>query len=67
MAAGQGNPQPPPTDGGAAPMEIDQIAASGSGEDVWDEQRIEEALKTLKEMHIQVSSCDCGRSAEHRG
>lgn len=25
--------------------------------DVWDEQKIEESLKTLKEMYIQVSPC----------
>jgi len=25
-------------------------------EDVWDEERLEKALKILKEMHIQVSS-----------
>lgn len=24
------------------------------GEDVWDEEKLEKAMKTLKEMHIQV-------------
>jgi len=31
------------------------LANTGNdGENVWDEERIEKALKTLKEMHIQV-------------
>jgi len=29
---------------------------TNDAEDIWDEERIEKALKTLKEMHIQVSS-----------
>jgi len=28
--------------------------AANNAENVWDEERIEKALKTLKEMHIQV-------------
>jgi hypothetical protein len=55
MVVGPGNTHVP-TEGSAA-MENSQPAASSSGEDLWDEQRIEEALKTLKEMHIQVSGC----------
>lgn len=54
MVVGQGNPQVP-TDGSSTTN--GQPAAPGNGEDVWDEERIEEALKTLKEMHIQVGSC----------
>jgi hypothetical protein len=56
MVNDQGNPQVP-TQGGST-TEDGQAAASSIGEDVWDEQRIEDALKILKEMHIQVSSCD---------
>jgi len=56
MVVGQGNPQVP-TEGSAA-VENGEPAPSSIGEDVWDEQRIEDALKTLKEMHIQVSSSD---------
>jgi hypothetical protein len=33
-----------------------QLADKGPEEDVWDEERLEKALKILKEMHIQVSS-----------
>jgi hypothetical protein len=40
------------TDSGAA------TNLSGA-EDIWDEQQIEDALKVLKEMHIQVSSATC--------
>lgn len=58
MVVGQGNPQVPANEGGAV-TENGQPTTSNNGEDVWDEQRIEDALKTLKEMHIQVSSCDC--------
>lgn len=47
-----------PTAGSAA-MDNGQEAASSSEEDVWDEQRIADALKVLKEMHIQVSVHDC--------
>ena len=31
-----------------------QPAGPGAEDDVWDEERIEEALKVSKEMHIQV-------------
>ena len=58
MVVGQSNPQVPANEGGAV-MENGQLTAPNNGEDVWDEQRIEDALKTLKEMHIQVSSCGC--------
>jgi hypothetical protein len=55
MASGQGKPQTP-TAGSAA---IDSgpsgpAATSSSAEDIWDEHRIEDSLKILKEMHIQV-------------
>jgi hypothetical protein len=40
----------------AAPENGQQPEAPNAGEDVWDEERIEKALKTLKEMHIQVST-----------
>lgn len=33
-----------------------QSGASNVGEDVWNEECIEKALETLKEMHIQVST-----------
>jgi len=33
-----------------------QPTDSTIGEDVWDEERLEKALKLLKQMHIQVSS-----------
>ncbi|KAG0648221.1 hypothetical protein D0Z07_5355 [Hyphodiscus hymeniophilus] len=55
MASGQKNPQAS-TEGSSA-MEngvSGPAATSSSGEDVWDEQRIEESLKVLKEMHIQL-------------
>jgi hypothetical protein len=35
----------------APPAENGQVPA---GEDEWDEERLEKAMKTLKEMHIQV-------------
>jgi hypothetical protein len=53
MFVGQGNPQMP-TDGSSTAN--GQPVTPSNGEDVWDEERIEEALKTLKEMHIQVGS-----------
>lgn len=40
---------------GAGSMTEGQQAASNPPvEDVWDEERLEKAMKTLKEMHIQV-------------
>ena len=57
MVIGPGNAQVPIE--GSATMENSQPGASSSGEDIWDEQRIEAALKTLKEMHIQVCGCSC--------
>jgi hypothetical protein len=35
--------------------ESGEQTAPNAGEDVWDEERIERALNTVKEMHIQVS------------
>lgn len=52
MDVRQGNPQVPTAD--SAATDSGPARASGTGEDIWDEQRIEDALKTLKEMHIQV-------------
>jgi hypothetical protein len=39
-----------------APTENSHDPASNSGEDEWDEERLEKAMNTLKEMHIQVGS-----------
>lgn len=33
-----------------------QQTAGSEPEEVWDEAKLEQAMKTLKEMHIQVSS-----------
>jgi hypothetical protein len=38
----------------AAPVKNGQDTASIHGEDEWDEERLEKAMNTLKEMHIQV-------------
>ncbi|PMD49183.1 uncharacterized protein K444DRAFT_622743 [Hyaloscypha bicolor E] len=38
----------------AAPVENGQDLASSPGEDKWDEERLEKAMNTLKEMHIQL-------------
>jgi hypothetical protein len=49
------NPQPsaqstvPPTNPGNG-----ELSALGATEDIWDEERLEKAMQTLKEMHIQV-------------
>jgi hypothetical protein len=40
----------------AAPVENGQDLASSPGEDKWDEERLEKAMNTLKEMHIQVGT-----------
>ena len=40
---------------GAATSENEQQAAASAADDVWDEERLENAMSTLKEMHIQVS------------
>ncbi len=39
-----------------APADNGHDPASNSAEDEWDEQRLEKAMNTLKEMHIQVES-----------
>lgn len=39
----------------ANPGKSEQTAGSDAEEDIWDEERIEQALKVSKEMHIQVS------------
>jgi hypothetical protein len=39
-----------------APAENGYDPASNSGQDEWDEERLEKAMNTLKEMHIQVKS-----------
>jgi hypothetical protein len=33
-----------------------EVAQADRPEDVWDEQRLQDALNTLKEMYIQVSA-----------
>jgi len=38
----------------APPVENGQAPAMNPGEDEWDEDRLEKAMNTLKEMHIQV-------------
>lgn len=38
----------------ANPGKSEQTAGSDAEEDIWDEERIEQALKVSKEMHIQV-------------
>jgi hypothetical protein len=38
----------------AAPAENGHDPASNPGEDEWDEERLEKAMNTLKEIHIQV-------------
>jgi hypothetical protein len=35
----------------------EQPPGSGTDEEPWDEERIEQALKISKEMHIQVRNC----------
>jgi len=32
-------------------------ASNAAGQDVWDEQQLEEAMKRLKLLHIKVTSC----------
>lgn len=54
MDARQSNTQAPTA--GSAAVDSDPVSASGAGEDVLDEQQIEDALEILKEMHIQVST-----------
>lgn len=39
-----------------APGDNGHDPASNSAEDEWDEERLENAMNTLKEMHIQVGS-----------
>jgi hypothetical protein len=43
----KGSDDAPPADNGQAP-------AFNPAEDEWDEERLEKAMSTLKEMHIQV-------------
>jgi hypothetical protein len=38
-----------------APGTDQQAPAPEADEDVWDEERLDQAMKTLKEMHIQAS------------
>lgn len=45
----KGSADAPPAENGDAP-------ASDPTEDDWDEERLEKAMKTLKEMHIQVTN-----------
>ena len=57
MAVSKADSDMPSEGSAAAAIQNGQAVASNTGEDTWDEERIEQALKTLKEMHIQVS-CD---------
>jgi hypothetical protein len=69
MAAGQQEDSQQQVRQGLAGSENGQQLNPASLEDVWDEERLEKAMKTLKEMHIQVcylylplitcSSCSC--------
>jgi hypothetical protein len=53
MATGQ--PEKDVLNNGISAEAPDQdTAAPDTGEQVWDEEKIEQALKTLKEMHMQV-------------
>jgi hypothetical protein len=54
MASAQQDNSKAPAD--AAPVENGQDPASNPGEDEWDEERLEKAMNTLKEMHIQVGT-----------
>ncbi len=40
---------------GGTTAENGQQSAANAADDVWDEERLEKAMSTLKEMHIQVS------------
>src|SRR3978361_188967 len=57
MPVGQQDESKGPGNGDAATEGPLQSVGSGDVEEVWDEDRIEKALKSLKEMHIQVSLC----------
>jgi hypothetical protein len=52
----------------APPAENGEALASSSVEDEWDEERLEKAMKTLKEMHIQVGNpkINCNHSGTNR-
>jgi pyridoxine 5'-phosphate synthase PdxJ len=39
----------------AAQNQAHAQASNGAGQDVWDEQRLEEAMKRLKLLHIKVT------------
>ena len=52
MAEGQQQTSRMPAGGSATDQQPDSDQAA---EEVWDEERLEKAMKTLKEMHIQVS------------
>lgn len=53
MAASQQAQPAPESLNNSSTLENGQVEASNE-EEVWDEERIEKALNTLKEMHIQV-------------
>lgn len=40
----------------AAQNQAQVQASNAAGQDVWDEQRLEEAMKRLKLLHIKVTS-----------
>ena len=43
------------SNGTMAPEPAPEMADTSNTEEAWDEEQLEQALKTLKEMHIQVS------------
>jgi hypothetical protein len=52
MAFTKGNPEPSTAQAGTGKGE--QSSAQNAEADIWDEERMEQALKISKEMHIQV-------------
>ena len=54
MGTAQEQAQPSAMDAARGKGKGDQPAGPGAEDDVWDEERIEQALKVSKEMHIQV-------------
>lgn len=45
--------------GGSAAIDGQHSDSNQPAEEVWNEERLERAMKTLKEMHIQVSRLRC--------
>lgn len=49
-------PQPDQRQNNGPLLKSTEPAETGTAEEVWDEEELENSLKHLKEMHIQVSS-----------